>query len=180
MKIISLGSILLFSCLQIGWEQFTFLDLFGGYLFAWIELKIWSYFLQNRFQQLFFNGFVFVFIIAYYLIFQNFSNKFFSLISFTLFGLPIIGFTIHYAYMSLKFKKSAYLFYGYFYIIFSMLLSNILYQFPKPDGIIEVTMVTRQNIIFFTTIFNVLFIISGIKVYMNTAKQYSRLEQKLF
>ncbi|MBV7269185.1 hypothetical protein [Winogradskyella luteola] len=119
------------------------------------------------------------FVFAYYLLFQNFSSKVFSIISLMLFGLPILYFTIHYAYMSIKFKKSGYLLYGYFYIIFSMLMSNLLYQLPRPDGVFEVTENVRQSIIFFTTIFNVLFIYSGIKIYLETTKKYRNLQDKL-
>ncbi|WP_299114801.1 hypothetical protein [uncultured Winogradskyella sp.] len=119
------------------------------------------------------------FVFAYYLIFQNFSSKVFNIISLMLFGLPIVYFTIHYAYMSIKFKKSGYLLYGYFYIIFSMLMSNLFYQLPKLGGAFEVSEVVRQNIIFFTTIFNVLLIFSGVKIYLETTRQYKNLQNKL-
>ncbi len=119
------------------------------------------------------------FVFAYYLIFQNFSSKVFGIISFMLFGLPILYFTMHYAYMSIKLKKSGYLLYGYFYVVFSVLMSNLFYQLPRPDGIFEVTEHVRQSIIFFTTIFNVLFIYSGIKIYLETTKKYRNLQDKL-
>ena len=55
----------------------------------------------------------------------------------------------------------------------------MFYQISRPDGIIEVSMITHQNIIFFTTIFNVLFIHSGIKVYLQINQQYNKIDKKL-
>jgi hypothetical protein len=120
-----------------------------------------------------------LFVCVYYVLFQSLSFKAFGILSFSLMGVPIIYFTAHYAYMTLKNKKSGYLLYGYFYIIFSLLMSSMFYQIPRPDGIIEVSMVTRQNIIFFTTIFNVLFIYSGIKVYLQINQQYNSINKGL-
>jgi hypothetical protein len=118
-------------------------------------------------------------IFAFYLIVQNVSFKTFKIFSFLLFGIPIIYFTLHYAYTSIKIKKSGYMLYGYFYVVFFMLMSNLFYQWPRPGGFIEVSELTRQNIIFFTTIFNVLFICSGIKVYLETYKQYNEVYKRL-
>lgn len=120
-----------------------------------------------------------LFIGVYYILFQSISYRAFGILSFSLVGVPLLYFTAHYGFMTLKNKKSGYLFYGYFYIIFSLLMSNMFYQIPRPDGIIEVSIVTRQNIIFFTTIFNVLFIYSGIKVYLQISQQYSKIDKKL-
>jgi hypothetical protein len=120
-----------------------------------------------------------IFVCLYYILFQTLSLKAFGLLSFLLVGIPVIYFTVHYAYMTAKHKKSGYLFYGYFYIIFSMLMSSMFYQIPRPDGLIEVSIAIRQNIIFFTTIFNVLFISSGIKVYLQIHQQYSMINKRL-
>ncbi len=143
-----------------------------------IRKKYFSYFI-NLFTKAYSLLYVLLFILAYYLVFKYFSSKTFGIISLILFGLPIIYFTIHYAYMSLKFKKSGYLLYGYFYIVFSMLLFNLLYQLPRPDGIIEVSHMTRQYIIFFTTICNVLLMYSGIKIYLETSKTYKAMHRRL-
>jgi hypothetical protein len=118
---------------------------------------------------------VMLFVMAYYFVFQYYSYNIFKIVSFLLFGIPITLFTIHYVYMSIKFKKSGYLLYGYFYIIFSMFMANLLYQFPKPGGIIEVSEAVRQNIVFFTTIFNVLLIWCGIKIYIEISDKYKDL-----
>ena len=122
---------------------------------------------------------VMAFVLIYYLVFVNFSSKAFGIVSLILFGLPTVYFTIHYAYMNIRFKKSGYLLYGYFYIVFSLLISNLFYQLPKPGGFIEVSVATRQNIIFFTTIFNVLFMFSGIIIYLKTTRQYKDLQSRL-
>jgi hypothetical protein len=118
-------------------------------------------------------------IFAFYLIAQYVSFKIFKIFSFLLFGVPIIYVTFHYAYTSIKIKKSGYMLYGFFYVVFSMLIANLFYQWPRPGGLIEVSELTQQNIIFFTTIFNVLFICSGIKVYLETHKKYNDVYKKL-
>jgi hypothetical protein len=120
-----------------------------------------------------------IFICIYYLVFQHASQNIFKWFSLLLFGLPILYFTLHYVIMSFKIKKSGYLLYGYFYVIFSMLMCNLFYQIPKPDGIVEVSLQTRNTIIFFTTIFNVLFMVSGIKIYLQTSQQYKAIYNKL-
>ena len=118
-------------------------------------------------------------IFTFYLIAQNVSFKTFKIFSFLLFGVPIIYITLHYAYTSIKIKKSGYMLYGYFYVVFSMLIANLFYQWPRPGGFIEVSELTQQNIIFFTTIFNVLFICSGIRVYLEAYKQYNNIHKRL-
>jgi hypothetical protein len=120
-----------------------------------------------------------LFIGTYYMLFHSLSFKAFGILSFSLIVVPLVYFTGHYTVMTLKNKKSGYLFYGYFYIIFSLLLSNLFYQIPRPDGLIEVSKLTQQHIIFFTTIFNVIFITSGIKVYLQISQQYSKIDKKL-
>ncbi|OZV70800.1 hypothetical protein [Winogradskyella aurantia] len=122
---------------------------------------------------------VLLFVWVYYLVFQNANLNVFKWFSLLLFGLPILYYTLHYAVMSVKIKKSGYLLYSYFYIIFSMLMCNLFYQLPKPDGIIEVSLQTHNVIIFFTTIFNVLFIVSGIKIYRQTSQEYKAIYTKL-
>ncbi|WP_422106689.1 hypothetical protein [Winogradskyella sp.] len=146
-----------------------------------INAKIRRKYFKN-FIELFTNlrylSFVVVFSFAYYLVFNIFSSKTFGVISLMLFGLPVLYFTVHYAYMNLKFKKSGYLLYGYFYIIFSVLISNLFYQLPRPGGYIDVSLATQQSIVFFTTLFNVLFMVSGIFIYKETANQYRALQDK--
>jgi hypothetical protein len=60
-----------------------------------------------------------------------------------------------------------------------MLMTNMFYQIPKPDGIIEVSQTTRNTIVFFATIANVLFTIEGIKIYLKTFMEYNAITEKL-
>jgi hypothetical protein len=60
-----------------------------------------------------------------------------------------------------------------------MLMTNMFYQIPKPDGIIEVSQTTRNTIVFFATIANVLFTIGGIKIYLKTFMEYNAITEKL-
>lgn len=119
-----------------------------------------------------------LFVMAYYLCFQNFSQKTFRMLSLVLFSAPIVYFTIHYAYTSLKYKKSGYVLYGYFYLTFSIMMSSIFYQLG-PNSIIDVSSITRHNIIFFTTIFNVVFTTSGVIVYLESYKKYQNVYKNL-
>lgn len=120
-----------------------------------------------------------LFIVTYYFILQNFSSKVFGIVTMILIAVPVLGFTAHYAYTSIKLKKSGYLLYGYFYITFSILMSSLFYQFPSPGGVFEVSLNIWHNIVFFTTIFNVIFICSGIKTYLETYRQYNTIHKRL-
>jgi hypothetical protein len=111
----------------------------------------------------------------YYAAYQLFSFNIFKWLSFILFSGPILYFTLHYMLTYFKIKKVGYLAYGYFYITFSMLLTNSILQIFKPDGLIEVSKTTSHNILFIITIINVLFIISGIKIYLKYYRQYQDL-----
>ncbi len=123
--------------------------------------------------------FIVLFIAAYYFILENFSSKVFGIVTMIFIAVPVLGFTAHYAYTSIKLKKSGYLLYGYFYITFSILMSSLFYQFPSPGGVFEVSLSIWHNIVFFTTIFNVIFICSGIKTYLETYRQYNTIHKRL-
>jgi hypothetical protein len=119
-----------------------------------------------------------LFIMTYYIVFQSFSGKAFRMVSLLLFVTPIIYFSIHYAYISIKNKKSGYMLYGYFYLTFFMLMTNLLYQLG-PDSIFPVTTTARGYIIFYTTIFNVICLGSGVKVYLETYRSYNKVYSRL-
>jgi hypothetical protein len=92
---------------------------------------------------------------------------------------PLGFFTVHYAVTMLRIKKSGYVFYGFFYVIFAMLMTQLFYQLPKPGGLIDVSINTRNIIVFWATIANVLFTIGGIKIYIKTYKEYNAIHKKL-
>jgi hypothetical protein len=118
-------------------------------------------------------------VFLYYFVLENASLSSFNIITLLLFVGPIAFITLHYVIASFKIKKSGYLFYAYFYVIFAMLMTNMFYQIPKPDGIIEVSQTTRNTIVFFATIANVLFTIGGIKIYLKTFMEYNAITEKL-
>jgi len=118
-------------------------------------------------------------IILYYLILQNSSQQLFNYITILLFLGPIGFITIHYAVTSFKLKKSGYVFYAYFYAIFALFITNLFYQIPKPGGLVDVSIDTRNIIVFWATIVNVLFTIGGIKIYLKTYKEYNAIHKKL-
>ena len=103
----------------------------------------------------------------------------FGLVSITLVALPILVLTAHYSFTTVKQTKSGYLLYGHFYLIFSILMSSLFYQLPSPGGVFEVPLQTWHYIVFFTTIFNVVCISSGIKIYVETYKTYNAVYNKL-
>jgi hypothetical protein len=123
--------------------------------------------------------FIVLFSATYYFILQDFSSKVFGIVTMIFLAVPVLGFTAHCAYTSIKLKKSGYLVYGYFYLTFSILMTSLFYQLPRPGGIFEVSLMTWHNIVFFTTIFNVFFISSGIKVYLKIHKQYNEAYKRL-
>jgi hypothetical protein len=122
---------------------------------------------------------VLVGVFLYYLVMENSPQWVFNLTTIILFLTPIGIITIHYAVSIFKLKKSGYVFYAYFYVIFAMLITNLFYQFPKPGGIIDVSLVTRNTIVFVATVFNVLFTVGGIKIYIKTFKEFNAVYQKL-
>ncbi len=123
--------------------------------------------------------FIALFIATYYFILENFSSKVFGIVTMIFIAVPVLGFTAHYAYTSIKLKKSGYLLYGYFYLTFSILMTSLFYQLPSPGGVFEVSLTAWHNIVFFTTILNVLFICSGVKVYLETYRQYNHVNKRL-
>ena len=118
---------------------------------------------------------VICFILLYYAAFKSLEPRPFRILSFFLFVLPITGFTVHFIIMIIKKKKSAYLLYGHFYILFSFLMLNLFYQLPRPEGMIEVSIQTQKSIVFFATVLNVLLIYSGVKVYLEVIQKFKKV-----
>ncbi len=119
-----------------------------------------------------------LFVLLYYSAYSFLAHKPFQIFSLVLYSLPVLVFTVHYFYITLKSKKSAYLLYGYFYICFSLLMLNGVYQFIRPNGLIDVSLDIQKTVVFLTTILNMLFIYSGIKVYLDVMKKFKIVYQK--
>lgn len=120
-----------------------------------------------------------VFVSIYSFFFFKANITLFKYATFTLLAIPVLlGAYYHLKEFYIK-KKSGYLIYTSFYVFFAILLLNVIFQFCKPEGLINVTSETQKLIWFIATTVNTTFSIAGLRLHFKTLKKIKNIQKEL-
>tara|TARA_R110000787_G_scaffold199216_2_gene310275 strand:+ start:15941 stop:16615 length:675 start_codon:yes stop_codon:yes gene_type:complete len=118
-------------------------------------------------------------IATYFLFFLNTNDKSFGIISIIILLLPVCYSILNHLYLFSTSKKSGYLLYSSFYIVFSFLFLNIFIQLFYQKGFILSSVETKKIVLFIVVILNSIFSLAGILLHLRISEKIKMIKNKL-